>query len=1065
MPRWKPDGQRYITTATASSSCPATAAQVLLPLAFCRECGQEYYACPLAEDPEVAGDAFYPATLTTARDERRAGRLPVSSTPDDPWPDDTGEHIERLPEDWLETTRQHALKVKPAPTICPSRARRPGWRAGQTGRRPAFRHPAPFRFCLHCGVTYGAGQRSDIGKLTDSGSGGRSTATTILSLSPLASPAPGCSTCKPEARKLLSFTDNRQDASLQAGHFNDFVEIGLLRAALYQAVQKAGAEGIRHDELTQTRLRGLAAAASSSTPPTPKSSSRHEAETERALREVLGYRIYRDLKRGWRITSPNLEQCGLLEIGYALAGRTCARRGRCGQDCIPPWPTPRRQPRMQWPSRCWTSCAASWRSRWTTSTRLTRSSLKQQSSQHLNAPWAIDENEQTGRAASPLFPRAQARQAIQRRIVYLSGRGGFGQYLRRKHTFPDYGQKTQRLTTPRTIIQHLLQSPAMAGLVEIVDGAQGRRRRARLPDSGLRHDLEGGDGTQAFPRPDPRAAPAGRRAASTNPFFVEFYRDSRQPTARPAKPRAHRPGAVTRRAWSARSASARPSCRILYCSPTMELGVDIAELNAVNMRNVPPTPANYAQRSGRAGRSGQPALVFTYCTTGSPHDQYYFKRPELMVAGAVTPPRLDLANEDLVRAHVHAIWLAETGLALGNSLKELLDLSGDQPVARPAARRVKADLHRRRRPQAPMPRRDAPHPGRRSRTNWPQADWYSDDWLDDVLRPGVDQTSTRPASAGAACTGPPSSSARTQNKIIDDASRTPEDKQPGQAAAQEAESQIELLTDSEQHRAVGFLQLPLLRQRGLPARLQLPAPAALGLSSRPGAARSDSDEFLSRPRFLAISEFGPRTIIYHEGSRYIINKVILPVDAGSSSGLITPAPSSARSAATSTRHHRAQRLRPVRALRRAAGHAACTIVPPAERRRPSAGTASTRDEEERMRLGYELLTGVRFSARRHADRYAPGDGPWSSDGKPLLRLTYGQAATLWRINLGWRRAQDPLTCTASSWTPSAATGRRTSRPEDDPTTRCARSKRCDPLCRRPPQLPAVRAGDRRCRSK
>ena len=42
------------------------------------------------------------------------------------------------------------------------------------------------------------------------------------------------------ARKLLSFTDNRQDASLQAGHFNDFIEIGLLRSALHCAVQRAG---------------------------------------------------------------------------------------------------------------------------------------------------------------------------------------------------------------------------------------------------------------------------------------------------------------------------------------------------------------------------------------------------------------------------------------------------------------------------------------------------------------------------------------------------------------------------------------------------------------------------------------------------------------------------------------------------------------------------------------------------------------------------------------------------------------------------------------------------------
>ena len=49
--------------------------------------------------------------------------------------------------------------------------------------------------------------------------------------------------------KLLSFTDNRQDASLQAGHFNDFVQVSLLRCALHAAL-------LRENELTFDRVAG-----------------------------------------------------------------------------------------------------------------------------------------------------------------------------------------------------------------------------------------------------------------------------------------------------------------------------------------------------------------------------------------------------------------------------------------------------------------------------------------------------------------------------------------------------------------------------------------------------------------------------------------------------------------------------------------------------------------------------------------------------------------------------------------------------------------------------------------
>ena len=44
--------------------------------------------------------------------------------------------------------------------------------------------------------------------------------------------------------------------------------------------------------------------------------------------------------------------------------------------------------------------------------------------------------------------------------------------------------------------------------------------------------------------------------------------------------------------------------KVLFCSPTMKLGIDISDLQLVHLRNVPPSPATYAQRSGRAGRKG-----------------------------------------------------------------------------------------------------------------------------------------------------------------------------------------------------------------------------------------------------------------------------------------------------------------------------------------------------------------------------------------------------------------------------------------------------------------------------
>lgn len=103
----------------------------------------------------------------------------------------------------------------------------------------------------------------------------------------------------------------------------------------------------------------------------------------------------------------------------------------------------------------------------------------------------------------------------------------------------------------------------------------------------------------------------------------------------------------------------RGQINLLSCSTTLEMGVDIGELQAVVLRNFPPHVSNYQQRAGRAGRRTDGVAITLMYGQRRPHDRFYFEHPEQLIAGSNQIPKLDADNFQIQQRHIRAELLAE----------------------------------------------------------------------------------------------------------------------------------------------------------------------------------------------------------------------------------------------------------------------------------------------------------------------------------------------------------------------------------------------------------------------
>lgn len=838
------------------------------PIVFSRLTGHEFYVVARDEDVHILLPRDYNSSKLKDDEEDEGtdkGYIMIAHDGENADSYELDLNSDEIPEDWYQVTRNGQRKLKKTYQnrlprriyVMPSGHYSENKPLGDTAYVEAFYVPYPLMYDPTARAVYKGGQ-GEWSKLAKIGGEGRSTATTVLSYENITKMKEAG--VQQKDRKLLTFVDARQDAALQAGHFNDFIKIGKIRSAIWKTVSTAtgpiDSSNIARmvfdnmqlafvDFAINTNLRGGRA-----------------KEVENIMIKYISSIIMDDLSGSWTVNMPNLEDCALLRIKYKyLHEEIFGIEGYERYYDIPELEGLTDEKKEQFI----TQILDYFRHRFcfysSDRTKSAVNDLKSQVQKNIKAPWTLDENDTIDVTNFLYLTRSNKNKK------FALESGGFRSKL------ATYVKDTLRVSmSEEEYIDYMTRLFVQLGNYIIED------------DGKYQLDYQSvlwtaGDEKTVYTDEVRIRTLNSSIEFKPNTYFQNFYK--RIPHDNLVLEAKDHTGQVPKQERIDREAQfGLGQFPVLYCSPTMELGIDIKDLSIVGMRNVPPTPANYTQRAGRAGRSGQAALIYTYCRPRNSHENYYLQNPEKMVKGEVKAPRMELINQELYSTHLHSTILSlcpiselSDGIAslvnyedynnitLKEEVRHHLQLSDElKTEIKKVFKKVIGDKYIKE-------RREEEHPY-----------WYNNSWIDLTLNRyehDFDKSLNRwRALYKQAQMQIEEAQYILRNNIYADNSQEKQNALLKERRAMNQRDQLLGQNQGNNKEENEFYPYRYLASEGfLPGYnfTKLPLRAMLQY-------KGDKVEFLSRAKTLALNEFGPQNIIYNNGGKFRVKRMMLKGD-------------------------------------------------------------------------------------------------------------------------------------------------------------------------------------------